>query len=314
VVAYELLTGSRPFVAEHAAAQARLHVEQPPPRATAAAPDLPPAVDDVLEKGLAKDPAQRWPTAVAFVEALERAVGDAATTPVTMGTTELTERLPPVPVPVAVPAPAAGAARRASPPPAPRAPRPPAGPSGPPPARRDGRGWRPLAVLGIFALALVGLAIALAGGGDDDPERASTTRASDPTTPRARTQPANTTPTSSTPARSPATGSPAQLNDRGYDLMRAGRYAEAIPLLEQAVAAYPEDSNDLTYAYALYNLGRSLRLAGRPADAIPYLERRLRFDNQRDVVQAELDAARREAGVAPGNGKVKKNKEKAGDD
>ena len=33
--------------------------------------------------------------------------------------------------------------------------------------------------------------------------------------------------------------------------------------------------------------------------AIPILERRLQFGDQRDVVQRELDAARRAAGVSP---------------
>ena len=59
--------------------------------------------------------------------------------------------------------------------------------------------------------------------------------------------------------------------------MNSGRYDEAIPVLQRAVAGFPEGSTDLTLAYALYNLGRSLRLAGRPAEAIPYLERRLAF-------------------------------------
>ena len=78
--------------------------------------------------------------------------------------------------------------------------------------------------------------------------------------------------------------------------MRAGRYQQAIPLLRRAVASFPQGSTDLTYAYALYNLGRSLRLAGRPQEAIPLLERRLRFENQRDVVARELAASRRALG------------------
>ena len=78
--------------------------------------------------------------------------------------------------------------------------------------------------------------------------------------------------------------------------MNAGDYARAIPLLERAVAAFPTGSTDLTLAYALYNLGRSLRLAGRPDEAIPILERRLEFSNQRGVVKRELEAARRAAG------------------
>ena len=70
VVAYELLTGSRPFEAEHFAAQARAHVEDPVPPASARAPELSRAVDAVLERGLAKDPRDRWESAEAFVDAL----------------------------------------------------------------------------------------------------------------------------------------------------------------------------------------------------------------------------------------------------
>ncbi|WP_053227767.1 serine/threonine-protein kinase [Solirubrobacter soli] len=73
VVAYELLTGTRPFEAEHFAAQARAHVEDPvPPASTRAVVPLSQAVDAALEKGLAKDPADRWESAEAFVDALER--------------------------------------------------------------------------------------------------------------------------------------------------------------------------------------------------------------------------------------------------
>jgi tetratricopeptide (TPR) repeat protein len=82
--------------------------------------------------------------------------------------------------------------------------------------------------------------------------------------------------------------------------MNAGRYDEAVRVLERAVAAFPADSTELTYAYALYNLGRSLRLAGRPDEAIPILERRLRFPNQRGVVKRELAAARAAAGGGGG--------------
>jgi tetratricopeptide (TPR) repeat protein len=92
----------------------------------------------------------------------------------------------------------------------------------------------------------------------------------------------------------PADG--ARLNDEGFALMRQGQYQEAIPVLERAVRAFPAGSQDTTYAYALYNLGASLRRAGRAGEAIPVLERRLQFPNQRDVVQRELDLARRDAG------------------
>src|ERR687885_1836157 len=54
VVAYELLTGTRPFEAEHFAAQARAHVEDPPPPASSRAAELSAAGDAAVEKGLAK--------------------------------------------------------------------------------------------------------------------------------------------------------------------------------------------------------------------------------------------------------------------
>ena len=49
--------------------------------------------------------------------------------------------------------------------------------------------------------------------------------------------------------------------------MSQGDYDGAIPVLQQAVKSFPPDTSDLNYAYALFNLGKSLRLAGRPDEA-----------------------------------------------
>jgi tetratricopeptide (TPR) repeat protein len=76
--------------------------------------------------------------------------------------------------------------------------------------------------------------------------------------------------------------------------MVAGNYQAAIPLLRQAVATAPHGG--LTYAYALFDLGRSLRLAGDPQAAIPILEQRLQIPNQTGVVQHELALAMQAAG------------------
>jgi hypothetical protein len=54
----------------------------------------------------------------------------------------------------------------------------------------------------------------------------------------------------------------------------------------------PASTTCLTYAYALYDLGRAVRLSGKPQEAVPILERRLQIDNQRSVVVAELQLAR----------------------
>jgi serine/threonine protein kinase len=86
------------------------------------------------------------------------------------------------------------------------------------------------------------------------------------------------------------------LNEQGFELIQAGEYEAAVPVLEEAVASFPEGSEDLAYAYALFNLGNALRLSGRPEEAIPVLERRLEIPNQTSTVEEELEAARDEAG------------------
>jgi serine/threonine protein kinase len=74
VVAYELLAGSRPFQGEHFAAQARAHVEDAPDPPSQRRPGLPPALDAVLLRGLAKDPADRWDSAGQMVNRIEDAL------------------------------------------------------------------------------------------------------------------------------------------------------------------------------------------------------------------------------------------------
>jgi eukaryotic-like serine/threonine-protein kinase len=88
----------------------------------------------------------------------------------------------------------------------------------------------------------------------------------------------------------------AALNEQGYSLIQAGEYDAAVPVLEEAVASYPEGSEDVDYAYALFNLGNALRLSGHPEEAIPILEQRLEIPNQTSTVEQELEAARAEAG------------------
>jgi tetratricopeptide (TPR) repeat protein len=84
----------------------------------------------------------------------------------------------------------------------------------------------------------------------------------------------------------------ARLNDRGFALMNAGDYEAAVPVLRRAVEAFGSRTSDVNYAYALYNLGKSLRLSGRPEEAIPLLRERLDIPNQTETVRQELQAAR----------------------
>src|SRR5882724_6467132 len=77
LVAWELLTGGRPFESESATAEAAAHINAPIP-AISSAGEFPPELDRVFERALAKDPAARYPTAGEFVFALRSAFSDAA--------------------------------------------------------------------------------------------------------------------------------------------------------------------------------------------------------------------------------------------
>ncbi len=73
-IAYEMLTGVIPFDGEGLmeVLYAQVHRDPLPPSARNSA--LNPQVDAVIMRGLAKDPAARWETATAFVDALEAAL------------------------------------------------------------------------------------------------------------------------------------------------------------------------------------------------------------------------------------------------
>lgn len=81
VVAWELLTGRRPYAAPTPTAEAAAHVQAPVPSITAANPSLPRTYDAIFERALAKDPARRPATAAGLVGELRRApAGDAGDT------------------------------------------------------------------------------------------------------------------------------------------------------------------------------------------------------------------------------------------
>ncbi|WP_063057005.1 serine/threonine-protein kinase [Nocardia salmonicida] len=65
---YKLLTGQNPYPATVSAMVMMGHLHEPPPRATAVRPDLPPAIDRVIAKVMAKDPAQRYATCREFIQ------------------------------------------------------------------------------------------------------------------------------------------------------------------------------------------------------------------------------------------------------
>jgi serine/threonine-protein kinase len=70
VVAFEMLTGELPFAAETPVGVAMRHVHDPAPRPSQIVPGLPPQVDSIILRALAKDPTKRWGSAGAFARAL----------------------------------------------------------------------------------------------------------------------------------------------------------------------------------------------------------------------------------------------------
>jgi YVTN family beta-propeller protein len=73
-VAYECLTGEVPFQREQEAAVMYAHLRDAPPRPSASRPDLSPAVDGVISRGMAKRPDDRYPSAGSFAGALRGAL------------------------------------------------------------------------------------------------------------------------------------------------------------------------------------------------------------------------------------------------
>src|SRR6266487_2807206 len=74
VVVYEWLCGTRPFLGSFAEIAVK-HTLAPPPSLHEKVKDLPPAVEEVVMKALAKDPQQRFENVQVFALALEKAFG-----------------------------------------------------------------------------------------------------------------------------------------------------------------------------------------------------------------------------------------------
>jgi eukaryotic-like serine/threonine-protein kinase len=276
VVAFELLTGRKPFDADHPTAQARAHVEAAVPSASEAATGLPAAVDRVLRFGMAKEPRRRPSTATDFLDRLEEALEDADVAPPE----------PPTTVAAPIPTPAA-------------------------PRRRRWPGMAALAALAVVAGSAIAIATGAGTGGDgggstptthsaNASENQATTDAAKPKPKAAKPKPKaqQTTPpaTGTQQTTPPSSSDPVALNDQGFALLQQGQATAAVPALQRSVDAFRAQgrTGQIGYAYALYNLGNALRLSGRPADAIPYLEERLRISNfKRGVVKQELETARR---------------------
>ena len=153
VMAFQLLAGRAPFEGD-LGALTRAHMYEPPPALRGFNPAVPQAVQDAIERALAKKPEDRFPTVAAFVEALRRGAGVSA--PLGAGAFRRVDQRWRAPGPPPLPA-TIGAASPVAPEWPPRAPiTPPLTPIAAHPARRFGR-------LALVAIASLVLLAALAG-------------------------------------------------------------------------------------------------------------------------------------------------------
>jgi serine/threonine-protein kinase len=71
VVGFQVLAGEPPFTAPNTPALLLKHVSEPPPPIATRRTDVPASLAYAIERALAKDRAERWPTALAFRDALK---------------------------------------------------------------------------------------------------------------------------------------------------------------------------------------------------------------------------------------------------
>src|SRR6516165_7423417 len=93
-VVYECLTGRVPFEKDLDAAIIFAHVTESPTTPTALRPDLPPAVDEVFARVLAKQPGDRYASCREFIEAMRVALGGLAADPRTLGSLDIAGAAP----------------------------------------------------------------------------------------------------------------------------------------------------------------------------------------------------------------------------
>jgi serine/threonine-protein kinase len=174
-VLHVCLTGARPYERDSITGLMYAHLQLPPPQITESRPDLPPALDTVIARAMAKDRAERYGSCREFTAAARAAVeaGGALPTQLAADATRLApggETVASTPVPAAPPPPPAATPQTA---PIPGGPAPAA-----PAAPGHGRTWIVAGVAGAVLLVagtIVGVVLATRGGGNANTATTSAT-------------------------------------------------------------------------------------------------------------------------------------------
>jgi hypothetical protein len=265
VVAWELLTGRRPFESESPTAEAAAHVNAPVPSISGAS-NLPREVDRVFQRALAKDPAARHRSADEFVADLRAALSEPET--------------------ATVPIAPAGPARRVG--------------WLVPLLLLAG-----LALIGGgLALAAVldddeePQTRTVVESQTITEEGRVTTVQTTVTTERAPTTTATTAttaPTTTAPEGGLSQSEAARLNDQAYALMNQGRYEEALPMLERAIQPL-RGTGELAEAYTSYNLAATRLALGRCDGVIALLNRSQAIQGERSEITEAREQAQEQCG------------------
>ncbi|WP_369256118.1 serine/threonine protein kinase [Geodermatophilus amargosae] len=201
VVAYECLSGRRPFDGESSVQVALMQIQDEPPPLP---PDVPADVRMLVERAMVKDPAVRYPDGGALRDAVDGVLRHRSTAPAARhDTVVLPAAAPahtavlPAPVPVPVPVPDT---------PAPGAP------------GRSRRGAVLAGVLALLALAVVGVVLALTNGDPEGTAASPATTSSSATT--APTAAPTTAPTTApAPSSAPTPTGPGPVDVVAADLV-----------------------------------------------------------------------------------------------
>ena len=222
VVAFELLTGKRPYVRDSYTAEASAHVYDEVPSAEGRNKALPAGVDAVFTRGLAKDPKLRFSSCTALVSALAACTGE---------TSRIATRPLALPLPTSTAEPPTQVVRR----------------------RRS----RAPAALAALLIVAAGAADAVLGWRETTAHPAVRTITRTVTVAAAPHRSIARVPTPA--VRPPAVGG--DLFTRAYQLMLSGDYQGAVALLQQAFPGL-EGSASPDSAYTFRDVGKQVAKPG----------------------------------------------------
>jgi serine/threonine-protein kinase len=251
VVAFELFTGRRPFEADSIAAEAVAHVTGEVPSVCDVNPQAPCELDPVFAKALAKDPAQRYPSAAEFVAALRASLEHAA------GATQISTY-------VAAPA---------------------------RPRERSRWLLPVLAAALVIAGIAAAVGLTRGGSSKPQPVAVKTIVRSVTQPGQTVVTTAFVTTSAPPPQTTTASSAdPVAENNQAYSMMQSGDYNGALPLLQDAAAKLQGQGN-LAEAYTDYNLGFTLMQLGNCSDALTWLERSKALQPSRKEVKDAIKQA-----------------------